>query len=377
MNNHYISRLLLRKFAEGNSVGSYDLIKGEISKKNIKRVFAGQDIFDPELERTMANKIEGPVGDLLNNRLLVGRDSIELDRRENRLLRKYVMLHGLRAPILNTSWEEMIRRTRTEDHPALLRLEFMFEIIPGFRDYFLEEFNNTESYLSNLKLALETDSLEELADFGTDVPVSLQVAACQALLGGIAFWDSRECEEEFVLPKLPGISMLDLQGPMYKCSVIAGLCDRVLPNSLLPELERLYNGGLLYSDNYTIYPISPYRTIIFFSPYFRAFFPIMDYEGRRVVYPPLLGRKQFDRHFFEPTRMELFEPCKSKRNSRYRYKVHQLKKEEVFLINSLILDMETEEFVFHDFEKIRDSLRYYDREAKLAYGKKHDFRSCY
>ena len=139
------------------------------------------------------------------------------------------------------------------------------------------------------------------------------------------------------------------------------------------EIKRLFHGSIIYPQNFTVYPLSPTRIMVCFAPYFRAFFPIMDSMNLIELYPPLLKKEQFNQHFFEPMRMELFRPCKSFNNRFYQYSVKELTAKETQSLNSMLLDMETEEFVFHDFNKIRDSFWYYEHKATFADEKKHDF----
>ena len=98
----------------------------------------------------------------------------------------------------------------------------------------------------------------------------------------------------------------------------------------------------------------------------------MDSVGRKI-YSPLLKEEQFYKHFFIAPRMELFAPCDVRCNQSYTYHVRQLTDEELYQINSMLLDMETEEFVFHDRDKIKKSLDYYDNKAVFVDKKKHDF----
>ena len=88
---------------------------------------------------------------------------------------------------------------------------------------------------------------------------------------------------------------------------------------------------------------------------------------------PFLKKEQFNRHFFDPMRMELFQPCRTIFNQQYNYIVKSLTAEEVMLLNSVLLNMETEEFIFHDYNKIRDSFWFYEKKARFAISKKHNF----
>lgn len=78
------------------------------------------------------------------------------------------------------------------------------------------------------------------------------------------------------------------------------------------------------------------------------------------------------RDCYDPYRMELFEPCSNYLNQSYTYKVHQLAAREVQLQNALVLNEEADEFVFHDYDKIRDSFWAYENIFTMV-NKKHDY----
>lgn len=225
---------------------------------------------------------------------------------------------------------------------------------------------------------MEVTSLEELANPANldKISLSLQFAVRHAMASVIAFWDCTEIGQEFILPKLPGISQMDQISVLHKSTVLSQLREEKKGYSKVQEreIDRLLFGCVSYSENFTVYPLTPMRAMVCFSPYFRAFFPVRDAMDEHDVYPPLLPREQFDKHFYKPMRLELFTPCKSIANQYYEYSVKQLQMEELLGLNALMLDMETEEFVFHDFNRIRDSFWYYDHKAQFALRKKHDFR---
>ena len=381
MNTHYIPRLLLRPFAVGERINTYNFKTKTIENKNLKKTFSEDELFDEELEKLFANKLEGPFGSLLNNKLL-HTDSIKLNRKENLLLRKFLMINLLRAPIVNTDWDEMVRRTGLQNHPSVQAREFLQRHHPELKEAFEEGLPSKENYIANLRKAMEIDSLEDISEGREEfkIPVSLQLAARRAMISVIAFWDTLDARQEFILPKLPGITEMDQVSIFYKGMVLQERRNQLeaewLPDDLVPEMNRLQLGSAMFSENYCIYPISSTRCIVCFSPYFRAFFPVVDERGK-IAYPPLLKPEQFNHHFYKPLRMELFKPCEVQYNQNYFYQVKRLTREELYHVNSLMLDMETEELAFHDFEKIRDSMVYYDYHAVFAAKKKHDFRSLY
>lgn len=372
MNTHYIPRLLLKQFSTAEKVNTYDFQTSSFSSKKLKKTFCENNLFDAELEHSFSTKLEGPFGDLLNHKLL-HENEIIIERKENLLIRKFVMVNDLRAPILKDSWDKIMERTRLQNHPTAQTTAFLMRHHSEFKKYFEQNIHVKENYISDLKKAMEIDSLSELCnpDKNPDISRHLTFSARRSMAAVIAFWDSEKSGQEFILPKLPGISLMDQWSVLHKCVIIRDLLEQKKEQGWKSEwltgLEQMLYGTIQFSENFCIHTFSPTRIMITFSPYFKAFFPILPF------FPPLLKKEQFDHHFFKPMRLKLFEPCKKPDNDTYHYTVKVLTKEEVQLINSVLLDMETEEFVFHDFNKIRDSFWYYDHMAKFADPPKHNF----
>jgi hypothetical protein len=293
------------------------------------------------------------------------------------------MINFLRAPIVNTDWDEMIERTKSKDHPSVQAAEFIMRHHPETKSEFDEVMHSAENYIENLKKAMDIDSLEDLSSGSTELGISksLANAARRAMVSVIAFWDSTDAGEEFILPKLPGITEMDYVSILHKTMVLQArrneLEEEWLPDDMDMEIKRMLYGSAVFSENYSVYPISPTRCIICFSPYFRAFFPTRYAGGKENVYPPLLKENQFYNSFYISPRIELFEPCEARFNKSYLYQVKQLTRDEVYYIDSMLLDMETEEFAFHEIDRIKNSLWYYDNQAVFAGEKKHDFSNLY
>lgn len=375
MNNHYTPRLLIKQFATSKKVNVYNFKTLDFNTMKVKHVFSSKNLFDPELETTIATNIEGPFGDLLNHKLLL-KNTILIDRRENMILRKFFMINSLRNPIFNQSWDELVKNIRLENHPSIKATEFLNRYHPELKKIFEEEVPSMDNYIQNLKKTMAINSIEDFSISSVD-SLYLNFKAEISMATTLTFWDSEDTGQEFILPKFPGVTQMDHVSIFYKLNVLDRVIAKIQKDRqkeyLINELNRIKCGTSIFFDNFSIYPISPTRLLIAFSPYFRTFFSIKDPINTKEIYPVILGKDQFDKHFFESVRMELFEPCINFSNKHYKYSVKKLKKEEVLSINALMLDMETEAFVFRDYNKIRDSFWYYDKIAKFALGKKHDF----
>jgi hypothetical protein len=364
MNNHYIPQLLLRQFAENGKVNSYNVETGEFSTKRIKKAFCEENLFNDELEERFAKEIEGPFGNLLNHKLLAGKDSIQITRQENLLIRKFHLIQLLRSPYSSMTFDEIMTKAKELDDPGV---QFVRTFVnPN------EIFGGPSSYAENLELVMKYDTIEDLLK-QEDLPYTVKFSALNALTSYYAIWDTTDIEEEFLLAKLQGLSLRDYGGICYKLQMLMDYREKKDFKGFEKEnWNRLIGGIMGNSDNYWICPLSPTRALVGISTYFRAFFPALDAVTGKAALSEMFDENQFKRHFFEPMRMELFEPCTSFYNKEYRYSVKQLTPHELHLQNALTLNEEMEEFVFHDYARIRDSFWAYENIIKMG-KKKHDY----
>ena len=391
MNHHYLPQLLLRQFGKNEKVYTYEIKEKALKTKKIKHVFMQKDLFDTELEVQFSKFIEGPFGDLLNHKLLT-QDKICITRRENLLMRKFLLLNSLRSPLWKMSYSDMVKLMTGNDESQAFEMNMQRDLLKKV-DVNLDEIFGEEQYQTRLKKIMELNSLEELniwlhlSNTGEKYDL-LEYAVEHIMASYIGFWDSTQSEQEFIFPKTQGIGMMDYRGHMYKYMIaeqeyrkvqsdMERLRNDPFSSVLYESIQRrwylLRKGSLIYSDNFSIYPISPTRTMICFSPYFRGFFWETGSDGKTKMLPPVFSKAQFNQHFYEPMRMELFKNCRAIENLNYEYQVKNLTSSEVLMLNSIQLDVEPEEFVFRDFNKIRDSFWYYDHQAKFARKKKNDY----
>nr|MCR4892538.1 DUF4238 domain-containing protein [Lachnospiraceae bacterium] len=171
MITHYIPRLLLRLFSTGEHINTYNFLTHSLEYKKLKKTFSETDLFDEELEEQFNRKIEGPFGNLLNHKLL-NSDEIKINRQENLLLRMFLLTNFLRAPIVNTDWDEMVKRTKLHNHPSVQARDFLVRHHPELKDVFEEEMPSAANYITNLRKAMEVNSLEDLAEANPEYSIS-------------------------------------------------------------------------------------------------------------------------------------------------------------------------------------------------------------
>lgn len=94
-NNHYVSKLILKRFARDISTFNME-INTLVEKDFIKKIFCNDDIYDEDIEKKLADELESPFATLLDNKILKSKE-ICLTREELYLLKKYLLLDSVRT----------------------------------------------------------------------------------------------------------------------------------------------------------------------------------------------------------------------------------------------------------------------------------------
>lgn len=345
-NNHYIPQLLIRKF--GERVNSYNIHTQE-TQENVKpkNVFYEKRFYSQELEDLLAKKVEGPFGDLINNKILPANRKLVLTREEIMLLKKYIVLSWLRTPTYENNSE--ILEPLCEFQDALMGREF--------------EERTEENFEKDLKELILADEIE-LGEIARKTKSSaLRYYILCACASYFAFWDSTKSGEDFILTNEPfitnhGRTNYGFQG-MY---ILGNVMPRVHPQHAPVLLASMTCMG----DYYVLYPISKTRTIVMCSPFMKFF--DMESECKYLGLPPFTVKDICG----ISTRTVFAAPKITRDNKIKTYTVHDLSKEDVVLNNELLLNEVVESFVFSDFSRIKQSLETFQLGYDIS-NKKRDY----
>ena len=353
-NSHYISRLILRNFAEDGNVNVFDIKTQEVRKEKVKNICAKNNLYSEEVEKEFATNIEGPFGDLLANRILKY-DSFTLSRKDIFTIKKYLNMHFTRSLLCSMS---------KEDQRKLIGK--LFPEVSGHvkdKEWYLDEktFDTVMSDISGSK------SLN--GSVNHESPVGVLMTNLFVSTSEIAFWEAPD-GKEFAMPQLAGIATCNT-GP----SVRAFQVEQAMKRNL-SSLEASYIGAyylnpmnIFNSDvNYIFTPVTPKLGIVLFSNFFKLFYPINE---KKNYYPPVISAEYFDMNFPERMNMELFRPANNDafvisrrnvdgycdtehaKNSKVRYEKKLLDKNEVNIINNDLINTEYDFYVFHDYASLR------------------------
>ena len=334
-NNHYVPRLILRKFSDKLSL--YNVRTGEL-KENIppEHAYSIEGFYDEETEKKLNQRIESQFGGLLSNLILKQDKEISLSRSNLLLVKKFLTI-------------SMIRSVKGEDW---MKKEKNFYNLCGMPTPFEEKQiigeTSFEYWLRTLNVILDTDGTPGQVMNHPDKTYPAYRWACIVNSAYLAFWDAPNDRDEFVITDI-GMTSENEKGwdgirvhNRKKLDFIQNLIKSTEDNN---EREQLF--GLLYnvtsfSENFQMFPISSKRMIVLISPFFK-FRYFMKSSG--VTVPELSDLTVIpNEKLFEPNRnYYVLPPIPGKgyqyhEDDRYIYDIKVLSTNEIRYCNALFMD---------------------------------------
>ena len=333
-NNHYVPRLILRKF--GDKLSLYNVKTGEL-KENIppEHAYAIQGFYDNETEKNLNLKIESQFGGLLSNLILKGENEISLSRANVLRIKKFLLVSMIRS-IQAENWMQKEKHFYSLCPPA------------PFEEKQIEGESPNEYWLRTINVILDTDGTPGQVRNHPDRTYPAYRWACIVNGAYLAFWDAPSNRDEFVITDI-GMTSENEKGwdgvrvhNQKKLDYIAKLLELTKDESERENLLSLRYTVRNFSENFQMFPISSKRMIVLISPFykFRYFMkslgvPVPDLSDLTVIPNEKL---------FEPNRNHYVLPQMPNQgyqyhgDDKYIYDVKVLTTDEIRYCNALFMD---------------------------------------
>jgi len=333
-NNHYVPRLILRKF--GDKLSLYNVKTGEL-KENIppEHAYARQGFYDNETEKKLNLKIESQFGGLLSNLILKRENEISLSRANVLLIKKFLLVSMLRS-IQAEDWMQNEKYFYTLCPPA------------PFEEKQIEGERPNEYWLRTINVILDTDGTPQQVLNHPDKTYPAYRWACIVNSAYLSFWDAPSNRDEFVITDI-GMTSENEKGwdgvrvhNRKKLDYIAKLLKSTNDKSEYKNLSNLLYTVTNFSENFQMFPISSKRMIVLISPFFKFRYfrkslgvPVPDLCDLTVIPNEKL---------FEPNRNHYVLPQMPNKGYQYHeedkyiYDVKVLTTDEIRYCNALFMD---------------------------------------
>lgn len=333
-NNHYVPRLILRKF--GDKLSLYNVKTGEL-KENIppEHAYAIQGFYDNETEKKLNLKIESQFGGLLSNLILKRENEISLSRANVLLIKKFLLVSMIRS----VQAEHWVQRER-----------IFYKLCPPapFEEKQIEGESPNEYWLRTINVILDTDGTPQQVLNHPDKTYPAYRWACIVNSAYLSFWDAPSNRDEFVITDIGMTSENEKRWDgdrvhnRKKLEYIAELLESTNDINERENLSNLLYTVTNFSENFQMFPISSKRMIVLISPFFKFRYfrkslgvPVPNLSDLTVIPNEKL---------FEPNRNHYVLPQMPNRGyqhheeDKYIYDVKVLTTDEIRYCNALFMD---------------------------------------
>lgn len=333
ISNHYVPRLILRKFSD--KLCLYNVKTGELQENIVpEHAYAIDDLYDRETEKKLNEKIESQFGNLLSNVILKADKEISLTRHQLLMIKKFLLVSILRT----MQNEKLLQREK--------QLHKMVDI--PFEEKEIDEETTFEYWMRTLNVILDTDGTPQ-SIFEHPNKTYPAYRWSQVVNGAyIAFWDSPEKTDEFVITDI-GMTSENEKGwdgirthNDKKLNWLKQLLDYSTNEIEKSDIARVIYSTCNFSENFMMFPISAKRMIVLICPFYEYRY-ICKLTGKEV---PNLEQLTVipNESLFEPNRSKyvlpqtLGKPYNYHEDDRDIYNIKQLTNDEVRYCNSLFMD---------------------------------------
>lgn len=367
-NSHYVPRFILKNFS--SSLCLYN-IKTKEYKENVKleKAYAEKGFYDDVTEDNLNLKIESEFSRFLNERILKGESTIELSRKELRLIKKFLLISIIRS-IGVESFMQKEKKFYETLGDALEQKGLSKNIAENERPFNEEKIpdeTNREYWLRTINVILDTDgSPEEIFKH----PLKTYPAYRWALVvnaGYLAFWDSEYDRDEYVITDIGMTSENEknwngiTNHNIKKQTFLFDLLKKETNERMKSEIFKQLNFVISFHENFEMFPISARRMIVLIAPFYKF------RQTFKFIYamPPLeyLTELVNEELYFPNTTIYILPQTdvypKYHPNDKYIYSIKKLNRNETRYCNALFLDRINTTLGFSSLNKAVGSLLYY------------------
>ena len=356
-NNHFVPRLVLRRYKERLSV--FNVKTGELTENNkLENIFSEEKLYDEDIEIKLGQNVESPFASILNQKILKADagEEIELTRRELNIIKKFLLTEQMRVFINEGKYSALEKYLTAVQKAAGIEYPFDEKII--------EKETIEMRWQRNLRVIVECSDLRHIQEHELCTYEIYRWAQIYNS-GYLAFWDSTSSGEDFIVSDIGMTSEVE---PSY---VKIGL-EVEKWNYLLKALEgsgknaekelyfALLNDQRNFHENFYMFSISKNRMIVIINPFFRLYSNRQYANEVSVPKPDIWPTEILNKALFAKNKSQqlpvVFGKPVLNDNDKFWYKIQSMEFDDAVWVNMLMLDRIDTYLGFANMENIADSI---------------------
>jgi len=366
IDNHYVPKLILRRFDE--KINTYNLTTHELKiDKNIKTAFSSKLLYSQEIEDLFNYRIENEFARILDKKILVDTDEIILTREELATTKKFLLLAMFR-----TVDGELLMQHMKDRVAETLKTTINFE------EQNIDDISNFDYWMQTIKCVLESDDLVNVRSHPFATVKAVQWATTFNA-GYLSIWDSLDTGEDFIVIDNGMTSEHEstrFLKPINNDVLKRGyLLDQTIFSESLSKEQKAINlincqnimlGNDFMTENFYLFSITKSRMIVLINPFYRLY-DKSEHEGTSILpIPDIWPTRIKDKRLFLKNKNkyingleETLKENKTDKNDLYIYPVRKMDLDDVIYVNCLSFDRISNLMGFSNSSRIRRSLSVY------------------
>ena len=356
-NNHFVPRLVLRRYKERLSV--FNIKTGKLTENNkLEDIFAEQKLYDEDIEIKLGHNVESPFANILSQKILkadVG-DEVELTRKELNIIKKFLLTEQMRVFINEGKYSALEKYLTAAQKAAGINYPFEEKVI--------KKETIKMRWQRNLRVIVECSDLMHIQEHELCTYEIYRWAQIYNS-GYLAIWDSTSSGEDFIVSDIgmtsevePSFIKIGLE--VEKRDYLLKALQKATKASEKDFYYGLLNAQLNFHENFYMFSISKNRMIVIINPFFRLYSDRQYASEVKVPKPNIWPTEISDRALFAKNKAQqlpvVFARQVLNENDKFWYKVQPMAFDDVVWVNMLMMDRIDTYLGFADMENIADSV---------------------
>lgn len=355
VNNHYVPQGILRRFGEKMHI--YDLSKRSLRlNEKTENIFSCYKLYSENLE-TKFGLIETQFINLID-KILKQENKIPLKRHQIWLIKRFLLISMYRVGSAKDTIKAEINLCE--------KLAMTYPQLFPFTEKIVENESIDQRWERELGVLLECENLVQMAKH-PDVTKVIYRWMQVFNVGYLAFWDSKDSEENFIVTDIGMTSENEIGWSEASGNVrkLFYLMDRMKNETNEDKKGKYLNfltNQIFFHENFMVFSISKTRTIALINPFFRMYYE-NDNFGLEIpkLEVSLISDDLFEKNKAIYKEKDLTKKTFYEEQDDFVYEIKRLNLRDVIYINMLMLDRINNYVGIADLNKVRRSIFNYNK----------------
>jgi|GEM_PF-3669507 len=379
-NNHYVPQFILRQYGDHLCVFNTKTQSFE-EGRNPRSIYSEKGLYPDDIEEGLQQRVETPFVELVHQTDLLNQKRIVLTSTQFDLLQKYLVVSILRTKSTSKEikqgrhfYDNLLQMAKTM---GLSEANLMLSL-PPFTEKNAEQLSDIEYWYRTLRCLISAPNVRPETIIQRPDATYLAYYWSNILYSGhLSFWDASPYQDEFVLTDVGMTSELepDYDNPYHPSHLKEDTVKHLITvdDGSNPQYSFFLMATAFlmasFQENFMMFPLSRHRMVVLVNPFFKL---RTTRSAKKMKVPPLSDFTGLtDDRLFTSSEIKVVAPISNfaippeeDAGLCFTFNPVRLNGTETRYCNTLFLDQISEIVGFSSLEKVKRSVKAYQRLQK-------------